>query len=467
MYLKKKIISIGLALTMVAGLVGCGSQSETSAPKSSESASSQSAAQSETQQETSAAAKDAGSQDVETLTLLMYTDWYKAGWEALEKYINDNSDKVGFKLEISKIQGGQQGDQLLQTKFATDDLPDLIQVYKPMWVESYANGLDKLVDLTGISSTAEYDEKALNGTFVYNGKLLAMPIDSVVLSGVFYNKKVFEKVGVEVPQTWDEFLEACKKIKAAGITPVYYSAKDAWSVQPPTISGILNDAAAEGTDTFGLMDEINTNKKKFADCKNFVDSIQRTKDLIDLGYVNDTYLSDTVDSAHQALADGTCAMYINGTWCADNIEQKFPDKSDDIGAFAIPTPSGDNYINMFTPYSLCLTTACKNPELGKKAIDFISSAEAQQIYADAQPGLYLNQKVKCTMPAATADLQKIMNDGKSMTDWEEINKYSYGNLSEPLLDYYTGTIKSAADVAKALDDETERNAKAKGDANWK
>ena len=105
-------------------------------------------------------------------------------------------------------------------------------------------------------------------------------------------------------------------------------------------------------------------------------------------------------------------------------------------------------------------------ELGKKAIDFIASAEAQQIYANAQPGVYLNQKVTSEIPKATAELKEIMDSGKSMTDWEEINKYSYGNLSEPLLNYYTGTLKDAVDVAKALDAETERNAKAQGDSNW-
>ncbi len=441
----RKWLAMGLALSMMAGLTGCGGSS------------------------TAAKSGNSGSkgEEVKTFRVLMYTDWYKAGWQALEQHINENSKELGFKLEISKIQGGSQGDQVLQTKFATDDLPDIIQVYKPQWVESYANGLDKLVDLTGLECVSEYDEKALDGTFKYQGKLYAVPIDSVVLSGVFYNKKVFEKAGVKIPQTWDEFLEVCEKIKAQGVTPVYYSGKDAWSVQPPTISGLLNDAKEKGTDTFGLMDQINTNKLKYADCTNFVGSIEKTKDLIDLGYVNETYLSDTVDNAHQALANGECAMYINGTWCADNINKKFPDKIDDIGAFAIPTTSGDNYINMFTPYSLALTTSCKDPELGKKVLNFIASKEAQQIYADAQPGVYLNKNVTSDIPKATEDLKKIMDSGKSMTDWEEINKYAYGNLSEPLLNYYTGMLKDAKEVAQALDQETERNAKAQGDSNWK
>lgn len=455
----KKLLAILLSAAM---LTGCGADKQTT---DSGNAAVKPDAAAETAGETQTETAEAGG-EVETLTVLMYTDWYKSGWAALEEYINEHAAELGFRLEISKIQGGQQGDQVLQTKFATDDLPDIIQVYKPQWVEAYANGLDKLVELGDLESLSEYDENILNGTFFYDDKLYAMPVDSVVLSGVFYNKKVFEEAGVSIPQTWDEMLDVCETLKAKGIVPVYYSGKDAWSVQPPTISGMVSDAADLGIDTFELMYRINTNKMKYSDCPNFVDVIARTKELIDLGYVNETYLSDTVDNAHQALADGTAAMYINGTWCADNIQQKFPEASDDIGAFAMPTPDGDNYINVFTPYSLALTTQCKNVELGKKAINFIASSEAQQIYADAQPGLYLNKNVNCTVPAATADLQAIMNAGKSMTDWEEINQYSYGNLSEPLLNYYTGTLQEAADVTAALDAETERNAKANGDPNW-
>lgn len=459
----KRWLALGVSTIMMTSMVGCGST------KSAEETTSKATTTSETSTTADASeAKETASTEVKTLSVLMYTDWYKAGWVALEKYVNENSAELGFKLEISKIQGGTQGDQVVQTKFATDDLPDIIQIYKPAWIETNtSNGLDKLVDLTGLESISQYDENSLNGTFVYNDKLYGIPMDSVTLSGVFYNKLVFEEAGVEIPQTWDDMLAVCETLKSKGVTPVYYSAKDAWTVQPPTVSGMVAEAAERKIDTFELMNQISTNKIKFSDCQNFVEAIDRSKQLIDLGYVNETYLSDTFENAQQALADGTCAMYMNGTWCADNITEKFPDKADNIGAFAIPTTSGENYINMFTPYSLALTTKCEDVELGKKAMNFLASSQAQQIYATAQPGLYLNKEVNCTMSVATADLKKIMDSGKSMTDWEEINKYSYGNLGENVLDYYTGTLKEAKDVTAALDAETEKSAKAQGDANWK
>ena len=162
----KKLLAIGLSVAMLAGMAGCGKSAAESENTSGDAAGDNTAA--ETKAPDADKTESGSTGKVETLTVLMYTDWYKSGWEALEKYINDNSQELGFKLEISKIQGGAQGDQVLQTKFATDDLPDIIQVYKPQWVEAYVKGLDKLVDLTGLECTSEYDQKVLDGTFIYN-----------------------------------------------------------------------------------------------------------------------------------------------------------------------------------------------------------------------------------------------------------------------------------------------------------
>ena len=48
--------------------------------------------------------------------------------------------------------------------------------------------------------------------------------DCLSISGVqvlwFYNVEIFEKVGVEPPKTWDEFVDVCAKIEAAGYQPL-------------------------------------------------------------------------------------------------------------------------------------------------------------------------------------------------------------------------------------------------------
>ena len=46
----------------------------------------------------------------------------------------------------------------------------------------------------------------------------------------YYNKELFEKAGVKAEdiKTWDDFLAAVKKLKAAGITPIVVGAGEKW-----------------------------------------------------------------------------------------------------------------------------------------------------------------------------------------------------------------------------------------------
>lgn len=54
----------------------------------------------------------------------------------------------------------------------------------------------------------------------YKGKYIAAPIDIHAENWMFYNQSVLDKAGVAVPKTWDEFIAAAAKIKAAGATPI-------------------------------------------------------------------------------------------------------------------------------------------------------------------------------------------------------------------------------------------------------
>ena len=56
-----------------------------------------------------------------------------------------------------------------------------------------------------------------------------MPFDTGAVP-IFYNKKLFDKAGVKAEdiKSWDDFLAAVKKLKAAGITPIVVGAGEKW-----------------------------------------------------------------------------------------------------------------------------------------------------------------------------------------------------------------------------------------------
>mgnify|MGYP001041625942 FL=1 len=52
-----------------------------------------------------------------------------------------------------------------------------------------------------------------------DGKVYGVPY-SVPMMGVFYNKDIFKAQGIEIPKTYKDFVAACEKLKAAGVTPI-------------------------------------------------------------------------------------------------------------------------------------------------------------------------------------------------------------------------------------------------------
>jgi len=62
----------------------------------------------------------------------------------------------------------------------------------------------------------------------YKGRLYAYPHEWD-LYGFYYNKDLFKKMGLEVPKTWDEFIEFCEKSSKAGKVPIAFCNAPLWS----------------------------------------------------------------------------------------------------------------------------------------------------------------------------------------------------------------------------------------------
>ncbi len=402
--------------------------------------------------------------EVKDITMLMFTDWYKSGIQAIEKDINDNADKLGFRLNIEKIAGGSAGEQIYKARAAANELPMLISTYGTKWVKNEMGGLSHFQEIGGIGGdwTQNYPESILNtGTFTDEGKVYGIPFDSVNINGVFYNKKVFEKLNIQVPQTYQQFLEALQIIKDAGITPLYLPAKDTWTVNMFDHEGWLR----LNQPLKPIMDKINSNETHFADQSLLADTFTKHKELLEKGYIQKTYLSDTYAGAQKAVAEGTAAMTINATWMIDNIAKDYPDKVADIGAFRVPFDEDPN-ATLYMPFNLSITDQFTDKDLLAKFIAYFTDPANQQKFYDAQGGIPSIKNVTSKLQPAQEDLKKLLDEGKTVGFWGDPLNYSWGDQNAYLLDYFLGA-KKVEDVLKAMDDEVAKNAKTKADPHWK
>ncbi|WP_370467245.1 ABC transporter substrate-binding protein, partial [Caballeronia sp. BR00000012568055] len=175
------------------------------------------------------------------------------------------------------------------------------------------NGWDSMYASTKESST-------------YNGKQYAAP--TVYYSwGLFYRKDLFQKVGItEEPKTWDQLMDACKKLKAAGITPFAVGGRDAW-----TLAGWFDylDLRLNGN---AFHQQLMAGNVPYTDPR--VKKVYTTwKQLIDDKDFIDNSLSYDLDAAQPFLFQGKAAMMLMGTF----ITGGFPaNVKQEMGYFQFP-----------------------------------------------------------------------------------------------------------------------------------
>ncbi|MFM0244522.1 ABC transporter substrate-binding protein [Paraburkholderia sediminicola] len=160
----------------------------------------------------------------------------------------------------------------------------------------------------------------------YKGKQYAAP--TVYYSwGMFYRKDLFQKVGISgEPKTWDQFLDDCKKLKAAGITPIAVAGRDSW-----TLAGWFDylDLRLNGN---AFHQKLMAGDIAYTDPR--VKKVYTTwKQLIDAGYFIDNSLSYDLDAVQPFLFQGKAAMMLMGTFITGGFP---PSVKPEMGYFQFP-----------------------------------------------------------------------------------------------------------------------------------
>jgi len=192
-------------------------------------------------------------------------------------------------------------------------------------------------DVTEATSSLNLISTALT-PYTVNGKAYAFPHD-VGMIGFWYNKELFEKAGIsEPPATWSAFLEAVRKLKAAGITPLALAGKDEW---PGHYYWSYLAMRIAGADALTKAAE-----EKSFDNPDFVAAGQKLKELVDLnpfqkGFLGASY--DTPDGQAAHMGNGKAAMELMGQW-APTVQRSSSSNNqglgDKLGFFPFPEVEG-------------------------------------------------------------------------------------------------------------------------------
>ena len=159
---------------------------------------------------------ESGSGQAATQKLRFLSMDYDATSSALQKKIVDkfNQQNPNSKVEID-IVNWNDGHQKLQTLISGNQAPDLA-IVGTRWMAEYEKaGL--LADLSTGKANGPAIDEFVPGVLEagrIDGKLVGLPVAASV-RGLYYNKAMLKKAGVEPPKSWDEWKTAAQKIQAA------------------------------------------------------------------------------------------------------------------------------------------------------------------------------------------------------------------------------------------------------------
>ncbi len=274
----KKFAALALAMAMTVTMAaGCGSKKEESKSKD-------------------------GKVTLKTVSMFGGTDPNAPIYQDInEQFMKDNPDIV---IEDDSQKSDEEWKAKVAADFSAGNEPDVINFF----TDAIANSIvatDKLMTIEDIKK--EYPEYAEDTTEEAMG--LAQNTDGVQRAvpttgyweGLYCNKELFDKYGLELPTDWDSLEKAIKTFKENDIIPVACSLNN---VPHYWVEHLL--LSASGVDEYTKLPEKAP--------KDWIRGLETLKTLRDMGaFPEDT---DTVDDSYagQLFEDKKAAMQLDGSW---------------------------------------------------------------------------------------------------------------------------------------------------------
>ena len=293
-----------------------------------------------------------------------------------------NEEYAGqYRIEIEEVPGDANYAERIQVQISSGQLPPVVYGGGYALLD-LALEADLVVDLTDVVNAdpewaAMYENDAWQAANCRDGKIYASSSEGQLI-GYFYNKELFEQVGIEPATTWDEFFDNCDKLLAAGITPLAMDTADGAWVSMLLMGAMISTSGDEGAEF------MNTKYPTDYNIAPVVDAIGHMQEW----YQKYTTL-DAVGGAYENAANnffsGNVAMICNGPWMIGDFSdttktsEGFDEK---VGAAVYP----GNFV-YDAPIEGMFVTKQDDPALEEAAIamvKFFTSPESQTLALEMQ-----------------------------------------------------------------------------------
>lgn len=303
-----------------------------------------------------------------------YDDRMEADTKNLMAAFNQATPGIHADVQVVKWSDGKT---VLLTQINAGQPPDIANYSGGGLLEFVsANVVEPLDDHLGADFLQNFVKAGLDAMRV-NGKLMGMPyfLDP---RGLFYRTDLFDKAGLKPPETWDDVVQAAKKLN-----------------NPPGVygAGIGVSGPSGGADYwwYSWIGEIGAgnNLSRWGDDKRSLvandHGIAAAQFLVDLNRKDKVTQPSPVNAGRDEdlqplFLSGKLAILETGSWFPTIIQHDAPKLAFDV----VPIPvsaSGMQHANVFWPDAVMMFSAGKQKDAATKLLEFMYSKQNRLDFA--------------------------------------------------------------------------------------
>lgn len=292
----------------------------------------------------------------------------------MEQFIKPNIAKEFPNLEVEFEPGGGGEDMAnkLKTYNASGDMPDVF--WNDAGYFTALNQAGNIMDLTSHITESGFlnKYKVPEALKHFDGKIysLSSGADTYFTPVIFYHKDLFEQAGVQVPQTFDELIEASKKLKDNGIVPVATPGKEGWGPKLFMLQQMIQIG-----DPQAMIDLVN-NKTDFNN-PSVIAGVERIEQLAKEGVFADGISNLDYGPAMEMFTSKRSAMLMMFTWELPNLA-----KIDTVDFFPFPSANDQYDSNKVVQFwgsplnGYAVSSKTAHPDEAVKLAEFLAMQDA-------------------------------------------------------------------------------------------
>lgn len=340
--------------------------------------------------------------------------------DAMETVINNfNAANPGIKVNFVQVPDTAT---VLQSRAQLNEMPDMFGCTTGNMFElMFEDGI--IMDLTGQEFLSSVEPSSLEMS-TYNGKNWRLPY-SLSCYGLYVRTDIFEEQGLALPTTWDELMDVCEKLTAAGITPFALPDKTMVYQRMERMMSFMSEDDTE-------FKQIAAGELEAKDSKLLQNYANASLQIVN--YMTPESLGAEYTESYQQLIAGQAAMTINGGWSLATLKDYDPDIK--VALIPMPNPTGEeSKVVVSIDTNFCISSSTKHPEECLKFFEYLAQPEVAQVYADKEGSPSVINGVTVSTPELSV-ISEAMAEGKICLSqnaiWPSGFRKALGNVATEL-----------------------------------